>query len=71
MPQNPPSDRVCLNPYIAGIILGLTLLASFLILGAGIGASGGIARIAAWCELAIAREHTLASEYFGKWGESP
>lgn len=31
----------CLNPYIAGILLGLTLLAAFLTLGAGLGASGG------------------------------
>ena len=36
-----------MNPYLAGVLLGLTLLASYLILGAGLGASGGIARIAA------------------------
>lgn len=69
--KGPSSKLACLNPYIAGILLGLTLLASFLILGAGIGASGGIARIASWCELTVAREHTLATEYFGKWGSSP
>ena len=28
-----------MNPYLAGVILGLTLLASYLILGAGLGAS--------------------------------
>ena len=28
-----------MNPYLAGIFLGLVLLASFLILGAGLGAS--------------------------------
>lgn len=60
-----------MNPYLAGIGLGLTLLASFLILGAGLGASGGLARIAACGELCIARTHTLASEYFGKWGDQP
>ena len=67
----PPSKLACLSPYIAGILLGLTLLASFLFLGAGIGASGGIARIASWCELTIAKEHTLSTEYFGKWGGNP
>ncbi len=36
-----------MNPYLAGIGLGLTLLLSFLILGAGLGASSGLARIAA------------------------
>lgn len=59
------------NPYLAGVLLGLVLLGSFLILGAGLGASGGIARVAASAEGLIAREHTLASEYFGAWGGSP
>jgi hypothetical protein len=30
-----------MNPYLAGIGLGLTLLVSFLVLGAGLGASSG------------------------------
>jgi hypothetical protein len=60
-----------LNPYLAGFFLGLTLLASFLILGAGLGASGGLARIAAHLEGAVAPQHTQASEYFGAWGPSP
>lgn len=60
-----------MNPYLAGIGLGLTLLVSFLVLGAGLGASSGIARIAACTELCIAKAHTLSSEYFGKWGETP
>lgn len=60
-----------MNPYLAGFGLGLTLLASFLILGAGLGASAGIARIAACCELFISKSHTLSSEYFGGWGDRP
>lgn len=60
-----------MNPYLAGIGLGLTLLLSFLILGAGLGASSGLARIAAWMGLCIAKGHTLSSEYFGKWGLNP
>lgn len=60
-----------MNPYIAGVFLGLTLLASFVILGAGLGASSGIARIAACAELCVARSHTLAGEYFGNWGDKP
>ena len=31
--------RPYLNPYLAGVLLGLTLLASFAFLGAGLGAS--------------------------------
>lgn len=60
-----------MNPYLAGSLLGLTLLASFLILGAGLGASGGLARIAASAERAVAPAHTEASEYFGAWGDAP
>jgi uncharacterized protein len=60
-----------MNPYLAGCLLGLTLLASFVVLGAGLGASGGLARVAAQMESTIAGSHTLASEYFGKWGQTP
>ena len=60
-----------MNPYLAGVLLGLTLLASYLILGAGLGASGGLARMAAWAEGCLAPAHTQASEYFGAWGEKP
>lgn len=59
------------NPYLAGVLLGLVLLASFLILGAGLGASGGIARVGASASLCLAPAHTLGSAYFGKWGDSP
>jgi uncharacterized membrane protein YedE/YeeE len=59
------------NPYLAGILLGLVLLASFVILGAGLGASGGIARIGASVSMCVSASHTLGSDYFGKWGAKP
>jgi uncharacterized protein len=59
------------NPYLAGVLLGLVLLTSFVVLGAGLGASSGIARIGASISLCISAPHTLASEYFGKWGAEP
>jgi hypothetical protein len=59
------------NPYVAGVLLGLTLLASLLTLGAGLGASGGIARFGAQLELWIAPAHVASSEYFGAWGTNP
>ncbi|MBA4388909.1 MAG: hypothetical protein C0404_13080 [Verrucomicrobia bacterium] len=59
------------NPYLAGVLLGLILLASFVILGAGLGASSGIARIGASLSGCVATSHTLGSEYFGKWGAKP
>jgi len=59
------------NPYLAGILLGLVLLASFVILGAGLGASSGIARIGAAVSMCVSASHTLGGEYFGKWGARP
>ena len=66
-----PGPRPYSNPYLAGVLLGLVLLASFVILGAGLGASGGIARLGASVSMCIAASHTLASEYFGNWGQRP
>ncbi|HOX40136.1 MAG TPA: YeeE/YedE thiosulfate transporter family protein [Candidatus Brocadiia bacterium] len=59
------------NPYLAGVMLGLTLLASFLFLGVGLGASAGIARFAAFAEGCVAPRHVASSEYFGAWGSNP
>lgn len=56
---------------MAGACLGLVLLGSFLILGAGLGASSGIARIAAAVEALLLPVHTENSAYFGAWGKSP
>ncbi len=64
-------SRPYANPYLAGILLGLVLLASFLILGTGLGASGGIARIGAAFSMCFSAPHTLGSEYFGQWGAQP
>ncbi len=57
-----------INPYKAGFFLGLVLLASFLLLGAGLGASSGIARIGAFLKGLI---FLNSGEYFSKWGNSP
>ena len=60
-----------MNPYCAGVLLGVALLLSYLLLGAGLGASSGVARLGAYIELSLAPSRTLASEYFGRWGEQP
>ena len=57
------------NPYIAGMLLGATLLASYLILGAGLGASAGTARLGACMEQWVTPTHVARSDYFGKWVE--
>lgn len=43
MPASGP--KALWNPYLAGFVLGLVLLASFLVMGQGLGASGGLARV--------------------------
>lgn len=59
------------NPYVCGILLGLVLIASYSILGTGVGASSAPARVGAQLEQWIAPAHVAASEYFGPWGEQP
>ena len=69
--KEPQSPKPYMNPYLAGVLLGLALLASYMILGAGLGASSGISRIAATVEGCFVPAHTQASEYFGAWGANP
>ena len=69
VPSNGP--RPYMNPYLAGFMLGLVLLASFLILGVGLGASAGIARAGAAAQSALMPQHVAESTYFGSWGMSP
>lgn len=62
------------NPYLGGFALGLVLLASFLVLGHGIGASGAASRLGATALNAVAPEHVAESTYFSKYvdgGASP
>lgn len=65
------TTKTYLNPYLAGFLLGVTLLASFLILGTGLGASNAVARVTAWCGLCISPAHIMSSQYFGAWGDKP
>jgi uncharacterized protein len=66
-----PVDKSPMNPYLAGVLLGLTLLASYLILGAGLGASGALARMGAALENAVLPARVAASAYFGPWLPNP
>lgn len=52
------------NPYAAGVGLGLVLLATFAVMGHGIGASGALAAAVAAGENAVAPAHTAANGYF-------
>ncbi len=57
------------NPYLGGVALGLVLLASFLVLGHGIGASGAASRLGVTALAAVAPEHVAETPYFAKYSE--
>ncbi|MDP8225782.1 MAG: YeeE/YedE thiosulfate transporter family protein [Candidatus Lernaella stagnicola] len=56
-----------LNPYLAGILLGLVILLSFFLSGRGLGASGGVSTIIASGVHAVAPTFAEAHPYFGKY----
>lgn len=57
------------NPYAAGVGLGLTLLLSYIVLGTGLGASGGITRIAATAADAVAPQVVRGNGYLAGYFE--
>lgn len=67
--QPPPGPRgqTPWSPYAAGFGIGVTLLLAYGLLGTGLGASGGLARVAAWLLQQVAPNHVAASAYFGGW----
>ncbi|MBU3639050.1 YeeE/YedE thiosulfate transporter family protein [Polynucleobacter sp. AP-RePozz3-80-G7] len=54
-----------MNPLLAGILLGLVLLATFVITGHGLGATGFTTRLTAWVGMHIAPVATNANDYLG------
>src|SRR5438105_5786301 len=61
------------NPYLAGVALGLVLLAAFVVMGRGLGASGAFASGAAGVVAAVAPERAHTNAYFTRYlgGEGP
>jgi len=59
------------NPYLAGIGLGLTLLLAFVLVGRGLGASGGMMSFITWIISLLAPEHVSSNPYLSQFsGES-
>jgi len=57
------------NPYVAGVLLGITLLATFLIAGQGLGASAFPKRVLATVGREVAPEWTAANPSLGLYLE--
>jgi len=55
-----------MNPYLAGIILGLVLLLSFYLTGRGLGASGAMKSVVVSSVAAVDYEKAEVSGFYGK-----
>lgn len=55
------------NPYVVGVGLGLVLLAAFLIMGRGLGASGAVSTVVAVGIQTIAPEHAANNNFFKEY----
>jgi uncharacterized membrane protein YedE/YeeE len=54
-----------MNPLLAGIMLGVVLLATFVITGHGLGATGFTTRLTAWIGMHAIPAATTANDYLG------
>ncbi len=63
-----------MNPYLAGVLLGLVLLLSFYFSGRGLGASGAMKRILIAGLKIVAPNHTSQNEFYNHYlanGQNP
>jgi uncharacterized membrane protein YedE/YeeE len=61
--------RLYMNPYLAGVLLGMVLLSAIYFSGRGLGASGGIKYCVVSIVGALSPDHASNSGYFGKYFE--
>jgi hypothetical protein len=56
-----------MNPYLAGIGLGLVLLAAYVIMGRGLGASGPFTSLVAWAVNGVSPAHAGGNPFFSEY----
>lgn len=56
-----------MNPYLAGLMLGVVLLASFYLTGRGLGASGAMRSVVISSVSTVTPEYAESSSYFSKY----
>lgn len=59
-----------MNPYLAGFLLGLVVIAAFYLTGRGLGASGAVKSGVVAAVNAVAPEHAEKSDYYGPYLDS-
>jgi uncharacterized membrane protein YedE/YeeE len=57
------NDKRYVNPYIAGMLLGLVLFGAYFLTGTGLGASGGLSRLVVSAEDLMAPRHVDRVSY--------
>jgi hypothetical protein len=65
--MNPRPASPYLNPYVAGVGLGLVLLAAFVLVGRGLGASGAFSSTMSWLVSLVAPAHAQGNEYMQQY----
>ncbi len=63
-----------MNPYLAGVLLGLVLLSSFYFSGRGLGASGAVKSVVVTTVNAVSPDHASESGFYSKYigdGKNP
>jgi hypothetical protein len=55
------------NPYLVGVLLGLVLLATYVITGRGLGATGAFGSLAAWIAGVFSPEHAASNPVHAKY----
>ena len=58
-----------MNPYLAGFLLGLVLLATIYITGRGLGASGAVKSVIVASVETVAPAHTNKTKFYNEYGE--
>lgn len=67
--SHPPQPHM--NPYLAGFGLGLVLLAAFVVMGWGLGASSAFATCSATCVAAVAPDYASQNGFFSEYAGNP
>ncbi len=63
-----------MNPYLAGVLLGLVLLSTFYFTGRGLGASGAVKSVVVHAVDTVSPSHVANSEFYSKYageGKNP
>jgi uncharacterized protein len=62
-------EKKYMNPYLAGVLLGLLLIATIYLTGRGLGASGAVKSYTVTAVETIAPEHTADTKFYQEYSE--